>query len=203
MKVYTKTGDKGETGLVSGHRIAKTHPLVEAYGTVDEMNALLGLALAASPASEVAQEIYLLQNQLFEVGGDLATLREGVESDRVHTDLVRSLEEKMDALMEVLTPLRAFILPGGTSAAAFLQLARSVCRRAERETLRAAEQVRINPQTLIFLNRLSDFLFLLARRENQLQGVTEPIWAGDTGKKVSDPPPGREKETEKAPEGDD
>lgn len=176
MKIYTKTGDEGTTGLFSGERVEKSHPLVVAYGTVDECNAHLGVALSAGCLPPVAQTVEHLQDLLFLVGADLATLPGARSIRRISLEDVENLEKTMDALQELLPPLRSFVLPGGSPAAAHLQLARTVCRRAEREAFAAARAHPVNPQALLLLNRLSDYLFLLARQQNHLSGTPERPW---------------------------
>lgn len=174
MKIYTKTGDTGETSLYSGERVGKVDPLVEAYGTLDECNCQLGVALAALPAEPVRAALERLQSALFDLAADLATLPGGRAVRRTGADDISGIEAAMDAIN--VPPLRAFVLPGGTPAAAALHVARTVARRAEREALRATAVHEINPRALIYLNRLSDYLFLLARLENHLKNQPEPIW---------------------------
>lgn len=176
MKIYTKTGDRGETGLFSGERVAKDHLLVRAYGTLDELNSVLGVVLASEPVDEVRLLVHRLQILLFEAGADLATRPEGRSVRRIAEEDVLEIEERLDALEERLPELRSFILPGGTPAAARLQVARTVCRRAEREAIAAHAEFPLNPRLLELLNRLSDYLFLLARLENLLAGVAESEW---------------------------
>jgi cob(I)alamin adenosyltransferase len=177
MKIYTKTGDNGTTGLFSGERVEKDHPLVAAYGTVDECNSVIGLALSASPTEPVAVALTELQNLLFTLGADMATRPGGREIRRISADDIQKIEHAMDALDAALPKLQCFILPGGPPAAAHLQVARAVCRRAEREAFAASRSQAVNPEALHLLNRLSDYLFLLARRENQLAGGTETPWS--------------------------
>lgn len=177
MRIYTRTGDNGETSLFSGERVKKTHPLLAAYGTVDECNSLVGAALAAGAQKEVVELGQQLQRKLFYLGGDFATsMGSAREIQRIRREDVEGLEREMDRLQEILPPLRAFILPGGTAAAGLLHVARAVARRAEREAIEASEEIAINPQALIFLNRISDYLFLLARYENWLAGIEEIEW---------------------------
>jgi cob(I)alamin adenosyltransferase len=176
VKIYTKTGDRGETGLFSGERVPKTHALVEAYGTLDETNSTLGIALAQNLHPEVKVAVGSLQKLLFRIAADLATLPGKREVARIGENEIQEIEGAMDSLTALLPAMHHFILPGGNPGAASLQLARAVIRRAERAAIRASEDYTVNPQVLIILNRLSDFLFLLARRENQLSGAPEPIW---------------------------
>jgi cob(I)alamin adenosyltransferase len=176
VKIYTKTGDAGETGLFSGERVPKDHLLVRAYGTLDELNSHLGVVLASQPCEEVALSIRRLQTLLFDAGADLATRPGGRAVRRIDSKDVVDLETQMDLLQARLPALRNFILPGGTPAAAQLQLARAVARRCERETCAAQREFPLTPALLLFLNRLSDYLFLLARLENHLAGVPETKW---------------------------
>lgn len=176
MKIYTKTGDQGETGLFSGQRVSKTHSRVAAYGTLDELNSHLGVAAASHPAPEVAAAITSLQSLLFELGSDLATILKTPSAARITPEHIGRLEQEMDSMMAVLPPLRAFLLPGGSPAAAQIHVARAVCRRAEREAIEASQIEEIPADALIFLNRLSDYLFVLARYENLRSGHAEPEW---------------------------
>lgn len=182
MKVYTKTGDDGSTALFGGDRVSKTHPRIAAYGTVDETNAALGMARAALQGSdELAKADSLLarlQNELFVLGGDLAAPRETTYPiPRIEAHHVRQLEEDIDELTEELPPLKHFVLPGGTPAAAALHLGRTVSRRAERLVVETAVLEEVSLDALQYLNRLSDLLFTLARWVNRTAGVEEPVWA--------------------------
>ncbi len=179
MKIYTKTGDDGETGLFAGPRVRKDDPRIEAYGTVDELNAVLGLLRCASPPSEIDKLLARVQNDLFDLGAELAT----PDPKSRGTNLVRqqhvdSLEKAIDQFEANLAPLKTFILPGGTPAAAWLHLARTVCRRAERRvvTLSDDPNANLSPLVVIYLNRLSDLLFVLARAANQAAGVSDVKW---------------------------
>ena len=176
LKIYTRTGDEGLTSLFSGGRVSKTHPRVQAYGTVDELNSLLGTAQAAGPQPLVSTMIEKIQHQLFTIGSDLATPAETRSAPRIGSTDTAWLESEIDRMTEALPPLRHFILPGGTPSASQIHVARCVCRRGERLVVLLAEQEPINRETLIYLNRLSDFLFTLARYENFLSGVDERIW---------------------------
>jgi len=175
-RIYTRTGDSGETSLGDGSRVAKLDPRIQAFGAVDELNSLLGVVLAARPGREVAAVLERVQNELFDVGADLSVPFEVDGRLRVEQALVDRLEADCDAFNAGLEPLRSFVLPGGTEVAAGLQLARAVCRRAEREALAASERVEINPLALVYLNRLSDLLFILARAANAEDGEPEPLW---------------------------
>jgi cob(I)alamin adenosyltransferase len=176
MKIYTKTGDGGETGLFGGQRVPKDALRVHAYGTVDECNAALGLARAAGLDPALDELLAQVQAQLFVVGADLATPGESAHIPRVGEAEVAFLERAIDELGEALEPLRQFILPGGTAGAAQLHLARTVCRRAERWVVSLAQAEPINGQALIYLNRLSDFLFVVARAANARAGVPDVPW---------------------------
>jgi cob(I)alamin adenosyltransferase len=182
-RIYTKTGDQGDTGLGDGRRVPKDHPRVAAYGTVDELNSVLGLLAAHLPAdAEIRQTTALLraiQNDLFDLGADLCVpLPPEPASEvrlRVSAAQVAPLEAAIDRLNSDLTPLHSFVLPGGSRAAAWCHLARTVCRRAEREVVALVRAEPVNPQTLVYLNRLSDLLFVLARVLNR-NGQDDVLW---------------------------
>src|SRR5262245_6260273 len=178
-RIYTKTGDQGETSLGDGTRVAKDDPRVTAYGSVDELNALLGVMLASVPGLEDAQLLKSIQNDLFDVGADLCLPQALDETAgkvlRVRADQAQRLEQAIDRYNERLEPLRSFVLPGGSEAAAWCHLARTVCRRAERDVVRLVRTQSINPQVIIYLNRLSDLLFVLARIGNQ-DGRRDVLW---------------------------
>ena len=180
LKIYTKTGDAGETGLWGGLRVAKDSPRVQAYGTVDECNAAIGVARSALRASSGFDSLDSLlaqiQDQLFVVGSDLATPGEAANIPRIGPDEIAFLETTIDTLENELEPLRQFILPGGTLAAAQLHLARTVCRRAERWVVGLAREQPIGALVAIYLNRLSDCLFVLARVANARAGVPDVPW---------------------------
>jgi cob(I)alamin adenosyltransferase len=177
-RIYTKSGDKGETGLGDGQRVSKDHPRVAAYGEVDELNAVIGVALtlAEVPEPELLRSI---QNDLFDVGADLCVPAPEGEVPgkrlRVTAGQAENLEKAIDRHNENLEPLRSFILPGGTSAAAHLHVARTVCRRAERSVVALMRAEQVNPHVLIYLNRLSDLLFVLARVANG-NGKLDILW---------------------------
>lgn len=169
MKIYTKTGDKGETSIIGG-RVSKADAKVNAYGTVDEANSFIGLAVAFLPDSEqeLKAELEKIQHELFDCGGDLS-MKEGAAEKygfKLQEEMVTYLEERIDVYMKEAPELERFILPGGTQAAAYLHVARTVVRRAERDTVRLAQQEQINPYTQRYLNRLSDYLFAVARVAN-------------------------------------
>lgn len=179
MKIYTRTGDDGTTGLFAGGRVSKTHLRVEAYGTVDELNSHLGMARAHQPTSETDAYLETVQGVLFLLGADLATPLDA-KSDwitRIAEDQVAWLEQTIDAMTARLPELTRFILPGGTLASAQIHIARTVCRRAERLTVALGESEALNPQAMVYLNRLSDWLFTLARFENLLSGVEDVTWS--------------------------
>lgn len=178
-RIYTKSGDAGETGLGDGTRVPKDAARVAAYGEVDELNAVLGLLTAHCPECPELALVRVIQNDLFDVGADLCVPQ--TESEEVNKCLrvvpaqYERLEKAIDRLNEGLEPLRSFILPGGAPAAAWLHLARTVCRRAERELVRLTHTEKVNPHALIYLNRLSDFLFVLARVAND-NGKGDVLW---------------------------
>jgi cob(I)alamin adenosyltransferase len=182
LRIYTRTGDKGETGLFGGQRVGKDDLRVEAYGTVDELNALLGVAVTKSGNEGLGPLITRLQNELFDLGSDLATPMEDGETHgkitvpRVTAVLVENLEAEIDGMEAELSPLRQFILPGGTDLAAVLHFARTVCRRAERRVVTLARSENINPEVTRYLNRLSDLLFVMARSANARKSVTDVPW---------------------------
>jgi cob(I)alamin adenosyltransferase len=178
MKIYTKTGDTGETGLFRGPRVSKCDSRVEAYGNVDECNSVLGLALCFIAHPQIRTVVEQIQQDLFEVGADLATppQDENDASWRIDKNMTIDLENTIDRFEQDLPPLQNFILPGGSIAGAFLHNARTVCRRAERSVTKLANEQKINPEVLRYLNRLSDLLFVLARAENHRAGSPETIW---------------------------
>jgi cob(I)alamin adenosyltransferase len=178
-RIYTRTGDQGETSLGDGSRVPKNHPRVAAYGSIDELNAVLGLLPAAGPDSAEAELLRSIQNDLFDVGADLCRPQPAEEMPgqalRLQPGQADRLERAIDRLNAGLAPLRSFILPGGQPAAAWCHLARTVCRRAERDVLSLAQTEAINPQIIVYLNRLSDLLFVLARVYNH-QGQDDVLW---------------------------
>jgi cob(I)alamin adenosyltransferase len=179
-RIYTKSGDGGETGLGDGSRVAKDHPRVTAYGSVDELNAVLGVLLAQAPGLPDQELLKDIQNDLFDVGADLAVPEPQAPSSapprlRVQAEQALRLETAIDRLNENLSPLTSFVLPGGTAAAAWCHLARTVCRRAERDVVTLTRTEPINPQAVVYLNRLSDYLFVLARVCNG-NGKGDVLW---------------------------
>ncbi len=177
-RIYTKSGDQGETSLGDGQRVRKDHPRVVAYGDVDELNASIGVALTVDGVPE-ADLLRGIQNDLFDLGGDLCfpvgANEEAGKNLRITAGQVEKLEKAIDRLNEHLEPLRSFVLSGGTPAAAALHLARTVCRRAERSVVTLVSSEPINQQVLTYLNRLSDLLFVLARIANN-HGKTDVLW---------------------------
>jgi cob(I)alamin adenosyltransferase len=184
-KIYTRTGDDGDTGLASGVRVSKSDPRVEAYGTVDELNAVIGVArLHAGQNDRIDAMLGRIQNELFDLGADLATPHDPAptwEALRMVASQVERLEAEIDWMNESLKALDSFILPGGSPLSAHLHLARTVARRAERETIRLVESgATVTPEALRYLNRLSDHLFVAARRANA-NGAADVKWvAGGT-----------------------
>jgi len=192
MKIYTRTGDEGTTGLFGGERVRKSHPRIDAYGTVDETNAQLGMARAHLRGNATGRDTMLpllerIQSELFVLGADLAT-PSGAKAKvpRVEAAYVTQLEHDIDTLNEDLPPLKHFILPGGTPGASALHVARTTCRRAERLTVEAGGFEPINEQCGIYLNRLSDFLFVAARWVNRQAGVDEAEWRPETTTTATD-----------------
>ena len=176
-KIYTKMGDKGKTRLFTGEEVPKNSPYLQAYGSVDELNSILGVATTFLYDSELNSLLSLLQHKLFQLGSDLATpLNSKKAIRRIEEKDVRELEKLIDKYEEELKPLRNFILPGGSPASAYLQLARTVCRRGERESTDLYNQGKMNPSVFKYLNRFSDLLFVLARVVNERKGTSEIIW---------------------------
>ncbi len=168
MSIVTKTGDKGQTGMFGGRRVFKDDVRIHTYGSVDELNAGIGIVLADSELPvEMSKQLLHLQHILFKVGGDLATPMDMTsKQERISPKHVQELEQWINTLETELTPLTTFILPGGTKTAADLHLARTVCRRAERWSVSLSKTETINTEVVVFLNRLSDYLFLMARKAN-------------------------------------
>ena len=178
-RIYTKTGDKGDTALGDGSRVTKNHPRVAAYGSVDELNSVLGLVLAQQPPPAEQELLRSIQNELFDVGADLCMPQKADELPgqhlRVTSQQAERLEQAIDRLNAKLAPLTSFVLPGGKPSAAWCHAARTVCRRAEREVVTLAQAEAINPHVIIYLNRLSDLLFVLARVCNS-DGEDDVLW---------------------------
>ena len=175
-RIYTRGGDGGETSLGDGSRVSKLDCRIGAFGIVDELNSALGVVLAGDVPERLREPLTRIQNELFDVGADLSVPWGVTDRLRVEQPMIDRLEEWCDELNAELPELRSFVLPGGTEAAARLHVARTVCRRAEREVLLGAEEVELNPLVLVYLNRLSDLLFILARSANAAAGVDEPLW---------------------------
>jgi cob(I)alamin adenosyltransferase len=178
MKIYTRTGDTGETSLFAGGRVSKGHVRLQTYGTVDELNAILGVTLAANLSEKLLGPVRRVQSELFVAGADLATPLDA-KTDwvvRVVPSMIERLEVEIDEWEAQLPPLKHFILPGGGLAGAFLHEARTVCRRAERWLVTLQEAEPVNPEVLRYVNRLSDWLFVAARLENLRAGYPETVW---------------------------
>jgi cob(I)alamin adenosyltransferase len=181
MRIYTRTGDRGDTGLFGGGRVPKNDPRVEAYGDVDELNASIGFARSIETMPRVDEVLAPIQRDLFAIGAllatpDLAKMKAHLEKARVDDDRIVQLERAIDEGDDELEPLRSFILPGGSPKAAALHVARTVCRRAERRVIALQEHTEIPPVAIIYLNRLSDLLFTLARVANKRGGAGEVTW---------------------------
>ena len=181
MKIYTKTGDAGQTGLFGGGRVSKDDPRVEAYGDVDELNAFLGVARSVEMMPRIDEVLVPVQRDLFSIGALLATpdlqkMHDHLAKAQIDDSRIASLEQEIDACDRELEPLRAFIVPGGTPKAAALHVARTVCRRAERRVIHLQKEVEIPQIVVVYLNRLSDLLFTLARIANTRAGAGEVTW---------------------------
>lgn len=179
-KIYTRTGDKGTTSLVGGKRVSKTDPRLDAYGTIDELNSFIGLMLSVMDGkAESAENIRWIQQKLFNIGGCLATDTASFplpDSCKVLSPDVERMEKMIDTVQEGLPEQKSFILPGGTQAASYAHVARTVCRRAERLILALPDDAKAPSELLQYINRLSDYLFVLARRINFFAGAPENIW---------------------------
>ena len=180
MKIYTKKGDSGETSLFGGERVSKSTERIEAYGNVDELNSLVGLTASYELSEKGTKYLRKVQEQLFVLGADLATPPSSkTRIDRISEEDITFLEDAIDELDQDLKPLKNFVLPGGSQPGATLHVARTVCRRAERATVACQEVDEVSDECLKFLNRLSDFLFVIARYENKQAGVREETWKPD------------------------
>jgi cob(I)alamin adenosyltransferase len=182
-RIYTKTGDEGMTGLGGGRRVPKDSPRVVAYGTVDELNSAIGVALACGLSERLVGELGRVQNELFDLGADLCWPLDDERRARIPTvqpQHIARLEASIDELNDAVGPLTNFLLPGGSPGAAALHLARTICRRAERETIGLARDEPVGDLVLPYLNRLSDALFVMARYENHARGIAEPLWEPGT-----------------------
>ncbi len=178
-KIYTRQGDEGQTSLASGERVKKSALRVQVYGTVDELNSILGMALAGGLAARLAQVLPEIQNELFNLGTDLSfpiEARGEHALPQIEPRHIDKMEALIDELNAIVGPLENFILPGGSPGSAALHLARTVCRRAEREAVALTEKEQLGELVLPYLNRLSDALFVMARYENHQRGVSEPLW---------------------------
>ena len=178
-KVYTRKGDDGSTALGGGQRVGKDSPRIEAYGTVDELNSVIGVAIASGLDDSLAPELSRIQNELFHLGSDLCILDEDkarLSVPRIEARHVQALEALLDRLTPEVGPLENFILPGGSVGATHLHVARTVCRRAERLLVALSREEQVGPQTIHYLNRLSDALFVMARYENKQKGVDDVCW---------------------------
>lgn len=177
MKIYTRTGDAGQTGLLGGERVQKNHVRIAAYGDLDELNAVLGMALAAGLGTDLAAKLRHIQNSLFNAGSELAAPDPArFNLPLLSVDASGLLENWIDAMDMELPKLQNFILPSGTAAASALHLARTVCRRAERSVVTLSEHATVRPEIIVYLNRLSDFLFTASRYENYKSGYKETVW---------------------------
>jgi len=177
--IYTRKGDEGETSLGGGQRVPKDSARVAAYGAVDELNSAIGVALAHGLTPRLMETLPVIQNELFHLGSDLAFREEDKQAYRlpqIEERHVQQLEKWIDELNDVVGPLENFILPGGSIGAAQLHMARTICRRAERDVLTLARVEPIGAWVMPYLNRLSDLLFVMARYENQQRGISEPLW---------------------------
>jgi cob(I)alamin adenosyltransferase len=178
-RLYTRKGDDGTTGLGGGQRVPKDSLRVSAYGSVDELSSSIGIALAHGLVARLAEILPTVQNELFHLGSDLCFLEEDkarYKIPQIEARHVEALERIIDELNEAVGPLENFILPGGSIGAAHLQLARTICRRAEREVIALGRIEAIGPFVVAYLNRLSDALFVMGRYENKQRGVAEPLW---------------------------
>lgn len=177
MKIYTRTGDSGTTSLLGNERVRKDDPRVEAYGSVDELNAFVGLARSSWEDSPIGDELHQIQTDLFEIGSQLASVRDDRKFEAVAAERIASLEASIDRMEESLEPLRNFIFAGGSIPAAHLHVARTVCRRAERQVIATPNADR-HVEAIRYLNRLSDYLFVAARFANHELGFEDVLWRG-------------------------
>ncbi len=177
MRIYTKFGDKGQTTLLGGTVVTKDNLHVEAYGSVDELNAFIGTVLAFSNIKELSESLTKIQRDLFIIGAELASA-EGTKRKGIPPARITELEEEIDKLAGKLPPLKNFILPGGSKTASLLHLARTVCRRAERRAVELSKKEKVNPDTITYLNRVGDLLFIQARYVNYKKKVNEVVWKG-------------------------
>ena len=179
VKIYTKSGDRGQTSLFGGQKVEKSDLRIEAYGNVDELNSLIGVILAEDLSLEISKKLVRIQNELFVLGSDLATpLNIKIKIPRVVKSFTNRLEKEIDSWQKDLPQLKKFILPGGSKVGAKLHLARSTARRTERSIVRLASQENINERDIIYINRLSDWFFVLARFVNKVEKIKETEWKG-------------------------
>ena len=181
MKIYTKAGDQGDTGLLGGDRISKASRRIEAIGEVDELNASLGIVATTCNSEEFTQKIQWIQNRLFDFGSELACPPSGkFQLEVIHPCHVERLESEIDTFETELAPLKNFILPGGCVSSSHMHLSRAICRRSERSLLRLAEEESVRPVMFEFLNRLSDWMFCASRVLNSRSGIADIIWVKDS-----------------------
>jgi cob(I)alamin adenosyltransferase len=176
VKIYTKTGDDGTTGLIGNKRVKKSNPRIAAYGIVDELNASIGIILSSKLGKDIRDLLTKIQNDLFVVGADLANPNLNSKLNRVTSEMVLFLEKEIDRLEEKLFPITFFILPGGDLIASQVHLARAICRRAEVNVVNLSEVDKINSECLVYLNRLSDLLFVIARTINKRKKISDVAW---------------------------
>lgn len=178
MHIYTKFGDSGETALLSGKKVSKANTRVEAYGNVDELNAFLGLIISFSDLDIIRKPLTQIQKDLFIVGAQLSCQNSSVKTPKLGENRINELEKAIDKIEEELPALHHFILPGGSKTASMIHMARTVCRRAERRVVALSKEEKIDPKLIVYLNRLGDYLFMLAREVNRKKRVEETVWKG-------------------------
>ena len=176
MKIYTKTGDDGTTGLIGNKRVKKSNLRIATYGQVDELNAAIGIILSSKLGKDIRDLLTRIQNDLFVVGADLANPNLDNKSNRVTSEMVLFLEKEIDRLDEKLSPITFFILPGGDMVASQVHLARAICRRSEIDVVKLSEVDKINNECLVYMNRLSDLLFVIARTINKRKKISDVEW---------------------------
>jgi len=176
VKIYTKTGDDGTTGLIGNTRVKKSNPRIATYGVVDELNAALGIVLSSKMGKDIRGLLTKIQNDLFIVGADLANPNLSNNSNRVTPEMILFLEKEIDRLEEKLSPITFFILPGGDLIASQVHLARAICRRAEINVVNLSEVDKVNNECLVYMNRLSDLLFVIARTINKRKKISDVAW---------------------------
>ncbi|HEX5457547.1 MAG TPA: cob(I)yrinic acid a,c-diamide adenosyltransferase [Candidatus Nitrosotalea sp.] len=176
MKIYTKTGDDGTTGLIGNKRVKKSNPRIASYGMVDEINASIGIILSFKIGKDIRDLLTKIQNDLFVVGADLANPNLENKSNRITSEMTSYLEKEIDRLEKKLSPITYFILPGGDLVASQVHLARAICRRAETNIVHLSEVDKVNNHCLIYINRLSDLLFVVARTINKRKKISDVAW---------------------------